>query len=325
MNAMGKTVRISALIAASLVCSLALGAKQTESSPTDTTASLPMGPVDSFLQLETYRLWPKRAEGASSDDADEIPTITVFRPQAGYANGAAIVVAPGGGYVGLAASLEGRQVADWFASRGVTAFLLKYRVGPRARLPVPLKDGKRAVRFVRGNATKFNIDTKRIGMIGFSAGGHLSAMTAATAEPGVAAAADPLERVSSRPDFLILGYPWLEGTAINEKGESQYCTFTRTTCRPQDYERYMPIRAVTADMPPTFIYHTTSDELVPVEGSIRFYEALREKGVPVELHVFGWGKHGTGLGGSDPALAQWPELLENWLRAQKFFERTPAN
>jgi acetyl esterase/lipase len=277
-------------------------------------------PAASF-DIETLRLWPGRAEGAGGDAEEETPTLSVFRPQQGYANGTAVIVAPGGGYIGLAANLEGRQVADWFASRGVTAFVLKYRVGPHARLPIPLSDGRRAMQFVRGNAERFGVDPQRIGMIGFSAGGHLSAMTAAEAVAGAAGAADPLDRVSSKPDFLVLAYPWLEGMAVDGKGQSQYCMFARTNCHPHDYERYMPLRYVTEAMPATFIYHTSSDGLVPPEGSLRFYEALRAKRVPVELHVFGPGQHGSGMGGSNPALARWPELLEHWLRGLNLLDR----
>jgi acetyl esterase/lipase len=276
---------------------------------------------DPVLGLETYRLWPGRAEDASGDGPAETPTITVFYPQPGLANGTAVIVAPGGGYVGLAANLEGRQVADWFASRGITAFVLHYRVGPTAHLPIPLSDGRRAVQWVRAQAKRFRIDPTRVGMIGFSAGGHLSAMTAVQAVDGKADATDPVDRQSSRPDFLVLGYPWLEGTAVNAGGQSQYCMFARTDCNPGDYERFMPVRFVTDRMPPTFIYHTTTDSLVPVEGSLRFYQALRANRVPVELHVFGTGEHGTGFGGADPALARWPELLENWLRSLKLLER----
>lgn len=283
---------------------------------------------DPFLGMATYRLWPGRAEGAMGDEPDSVPTLTVFRPQEGRANGAAVVVAPGGGYVALAASLEGREVADWFAARGVTAFVLKYRVGPKARLPIPLADGARAIRFVRAHAADFNIDPARLGMIGFSAGGHLSATTAAAATPGKGDSSDPVERVSSRPDFLVLGYPWLEGMALDAKGQSQYCMFARrfttgSECLPRAYEQYAPTRLVTAAMPPTFIYHTTSDSLVPAEGSLRFYEALKASKVPAELHVFGPGEHGTGLGGSDPVLTQWPVLLEAWLRGRGVFGAKP--
>ncbi|MEY4760947.1 MAG: hypothetical protein RLZZ200_803, partial [Pseudomonadota bacterium] len=127
---------------------------------------------------------------------------------------------------------------------------------------------------------------------------------------------DPVNRVSSRPDFLVLGYPWLEGTVIDDQGGSQYCLFARSNCRPQDYDRYVPLRRVTADMPPTFIFHTVGDGLVPVQGSMRFAMALAEKHVPVEFHAFAEGEHGVGLGGSDQALTAWPDLLEKWLRGR---------
>lgn len=268
-------------------------------------------PGEPMLGIETIRLYPGRAPGATGDGPDETPTLTIMRPHRGHENGTAIVVAPGGGYMGLADNLEGRQVADWFASRGMTAFVLKYRVGAKARLPIPFADGHRAVRFVRANAAKYGIDPKRIGMIGFSAGGHLSATVAATGAPGTG---DAVDQTDSRPDFLVLGYPWLEGMQIGANGRSQYCDFTGVKCDPKQYTRYLPLKSVTARMPPTFIYHTTGDKLVPAMGSLRFYEALQAKGVEAELHVFARGDHGTGLGGYDPALARWPELMEAWLR-----------
>lgn len=272
------------------------------------------------MEIETIRLWSGRAPSATADTAEQTPTMTIFRPQKGQENGAAVVIAPGGGYIELAGNIEGRQVADWFASRGVTAFVLKYRIRQTARLPIPLLDGARAIRFVRANAARFGIDPKRIGMIGFSAGGHLSAMTAATARPGTATSSDPVERVSSRPDFLVLGYPWLEATAIDAKGKSPYCTFAGGDCDPRAYERFMPVRAVTADMPPTFIYHTSNDPVVDASGITRFYDALQSRHVPVELHIFALGRHGSGLGGSDPALARWPEAMEPWLRELGVFD-----
>lgn len=162
-------------------------------------------------------------------------------------------------------------------------------------------------------------------MIGFSAGGHLSAMTAAAADRGHPDASDPVERVSSRPDFLVLGYPWLEATILDATGASQYCTFAKrlapaSECRATAYQQYAPLRLASAAMPPTFIYHTTGDSLVPAEGSLRFYEALKANQVPVELHIFATGEHGTGLGGDDPALTQWPVLLETWLRGRGVFD-----
>ncbi|KQM67687.1 alpha/beta hydrolase [Sphingomonas sp. Leaf17] len=279
--------------------------------------------ADPFLETETVRLWPGRAAGATDDSAGQTPTVTIVRPQRGQANGAAVIVAPGGGYVELAGNIEGRQVADWFASRGITAFVLKYRIGPTARLPIPLLDGARAIRFARANATRLGLDPTRIGMIGFSAGGHLAATTAATASPGQPTSSDPVERASSRPDFLVLGYPWLEGTAIDAKGRSPYCTFAGGACDPRAYEQYRPTRSVTAAMPPVFIFHTSNDPIVDARGITRFYDALQSRRVPVELHIFALGRHGSGLGGSDPALARWPELMEPWLRALGMFDRTP--
>lgn len=268
------------------------------------------------LGLEVFRLWPTRAPQSNSDDVNEIPTITVFRPHPGTENGTAVIVAPGGGYIMLATTLEGRLVADWLASRGITAFLLKYRVGPSARLPVPLFDGVRAVRYVRANAARFKIDPHRIGMMGFSAGGHLTASTAASGDSGNSQSPDPVERVSSKVDFAILAYPWLEGMVLSSNGRSQYCTFQGADCDPHLYVQYHPIDKVSAKFPPTFLYHTTADSLVSADSIVKFYQALLANNVPVEMHIFARGAHGTGLGGSDPALGLWPKLLEEWLRNQ---------
>lgn len=279
----------------------------------------PDAPLPGVLrQASTYRLWPGRAPGARSDSPSETPTVTWYPPPSGRSNGTAVIVAPGGSYLGLAGVLEGTEPASWLASRGVAAFVLQYRVGRDARLPIPLFDGARAVRFVRAHAAQFHIDPNRIGMMGFSAGGHLTAMTAVQATPGNRGAADPVERVSSRPDFIILGYPWLEGTQLMANGHSQYCDFaisaTHLPCRPKDYVRFNPLRYVTAKAPPAFIYLTSDDGLVPPEGALRFYEELWQRHVPVEMHIFEPGGHGSGLGGDDPELSSWPRLLQEWMR-----------
>lgn len=286
--------------------------------PGASDALMPVAPLPGALQqARTYRLWPGRAPGAKSDSPDETPTVTWYPPPSGWSNGTAVIVAPGGSYLGLAGVLEGTEPASWLTTRGVTAFILQYRVGSAARLPIPLFDGARAVRFVRAHAAQFHVAPNRIGMLGFSAGGHLAAMTAVQATPGNPEAADPVERVSSRPDFIILGYPWLEGTTIMANGHSQYCDFaissTHLPCRPQDYVRFTPRLYVTAKAPPTFMYLTSDDGLVPPEGALRFYEELWQRHVPVEMHVFEPGGHGSGLGGDDPEISAWPQLLQEWL------------
>ncbi|HEX7742634.1 MAG TPA: alpha/beta hydrolase [Sphingobium sp.] len=311
-----KALVIASMLAAAAISNGPVAAQAAAPAPADTVA-LPAA----ALGLETVRLWQGRAPEASSDSAAETPTLTLFRPQFNTENGTAVIVAPGGGYMALSMILEGRQVADWFTSRGITAFLLQYRVGPKAHLPIPLLDGARAVRYVRANAARFKINPNRIGMIGFSAGGHLTAMTAGKVDAGIATSSDPIERVSSRPDFAILGYPWLEGTAIEPTGKSEYCRFQGTACDSKRYIQYRPINDVTENFPPTFIYHTTTDSIVHANGVVSFYQALVAKKVPVEMHVFANGPHGTGLGGADPALTRWPELLEEWLRGQGLLKK----
>ncbi|MCE7795350.1 alpha/beta hydrolase [Sphingobium sufflavum] len=310
-------------VVASAVLALSLAGPGSTEEVTPVAADLKYETTTLF-GLEAHRLWPGRAPGATSDAPDETPVLTVFRPMRGTENGTAVIVAPGGGYMALAGAHEGRQVADWFASRGVTAFVLRYRVGPKARLPLPLLDGKRAVRFVRANAARLRIDPDRIGMIGFSAGGHLTATVAGEGDAGKPGDADPVEQAASRLSFAILAYPWLNGTVPDAQGKSQYCQFTRAECKAADYARYRPLNSVTAAFPPTFLFHTTTDSLVSPTGSIELYQALLANKVPVEMHVFAQGAHGVGLGGSDPALSRWPDLLDQWLRAQGLFARKPV-
>ena len=311
-------VRVAALLGLSIACSAAVVAAQT-------TAPAPATPrsSDAFLGTATYRLWEGEAPGAQGSEDADVPTLTVFRVHPRTGNGTAIVIAPGGAYRGLAANLEGRQVADWFAARGVTAFVLKYRLGSRYLYPTPLVDARRAMRFVRARAAEFEIAPDRIGMMGFSAGGHLTAMASTMPEAGRADAADPLDRVSSRPDFQVLGYPWLNAMIKDQKALA-YCGVLKidpATC--DTFEQYSPERLVAKDTPPTFIYMTTDDELVPVDASVTFYRALTKAGVPAEMHIFATGRHGSGLGLGDAALDAWPALLEAWLRGRGLLPPPP--
>jgi acetyl esterase/lipase len=272
---------------------------------------------NTFLGIATYPLWEGGAPGALGTGDLDVPMLTVFRPQPGTGNRTAVIIAPGGAYLGLASNLEGRQVADWYTSRGVTGFVLRYRLGSKYLYPIPLQDAQRAIRFVRSHANEFGIAPDRVGFMGFSAGGHLAAMTSTMFDGGKPDAPDPIDRMSSRPDFVVLGYPWLNAMEKNEKGVLSYCSALKIpTAQCTNFEQYSPDQHVSAQTPPTFIYHTTDDELVPVEASMKYYRALRSAGVPVEMHLFGHGRHGSGLGLGDASLDLWPALLESWLRSR---------
>jgi len=283
------------------------------------------GNDNAFLNIQTIRLWAGDAPQATGKTCDDIPTLTILAPRTGTANGSAVIVLPGGAYRGLAGDLEGREVADWFAARGFRAFILSYRLSSHGYLlPVPLLDARRAVQLVRARARDYQIDPNRIVMIGFSAGGHLAALAATqfvpgtpdADDPGDARSGDPIARASSRPDYLVLGYAWL-GAVSMDTTNLNYCKLFNVMDKCEALSAaYTPALFVTRDTPPTFMYHTFTDHTVPVEQALGFYQALVKAGVTSEMHVFSNGAHGSGLGKGDPALDQWPNLMENWLRAQ---------
>jgi len=261
---------------------------------------------------EFHMLWPEGAPGALGTGAADKPKITVYRAAPESATGAAVVVCPGGGYQRLAADHEGRQFGEWFNSLGVTAFVLQYRLGPRYHHPAPLQDAQRAIRLVRARAAEWGVDPVRVGILGFSAGGHLASTAATHFDAGRPDAADPVERQGSRPDFAVLAYPVVSlfdplahsGSRRNLLGEP---------ADPTLVELLSNERQVTARTPPTFLFHTADDASVPVANSLLFFEALQKAGVPAELHVFAHGKHGVGLAASDPALSSWPRLCATWM------------
>jgi acetyl esterase/lipase len=261
---------------------------------------------------QTIQLWEQGAPGALGQADEDKPTITLYK-----ANGSgirtAIIVAPGGSYGHLATNHEGRQVANWLNALGITAFVLKYRLGPKYHHPIELGDAQRAIRLVRSRASEFGIAADRVGMMGFSAGGHLASTAGTHFDNGNSGASDPIGRVSSRPDFLILGYPVItlqgpyahSGSRKNLLGDNP---------DPKLLEDLSNELHVTSQTPPTFLFTTSEDKTVPPENSVNFYLALHKAGVPAELHVFEKGPHGVGLDLSDPALGEWPTLLANWLR-----------
>jgi acetyl esterase/lipase len=275
------------------------------------------GTNNAYLGIETIRLWPGDAPEAKGKACTDTPTLTIFEPQQGHENGSAVIVLPGGAYLNLAANLEGRQIADWFTSRGFRAFVLSYRLSSDGYLlPVPLIDARRAIQTVRARARDYHINPNRIAVIGFSAGGHLAALSATQFVPGNAEAEDPIDRVSSRPDFLVLGYPWI-GAITTDTSHLSYCKLFNVMDRCEVLRTlYSPDLFVSKATPPTFIFHTFNDGTVPVEQPLRFYEALVKAGVPSELHILANGPHGVGWGKGDASLDQWGGLLETWLRAQ---------
>lgn len=275
------------------------------------------GNDNSFLNIQTIRLWPGPAPQARGNACEDIPTLTIVGPRKGSANGSAVVILPGGAYRGLAGDLEGGEVADWFTARGFRAFILSYRLTSHGYLlPVPLVDARRAVQLVRAHASEYQINPNRIVMIGFSAGGHLAALAATQPAAGKPDAEDPIDRVSSRPDYLVLGYAWL-GAITTDTSHLSYCKLFNVMDQCDALRAaYTPALYVTKDTPPTFMYQTFTDQTVPVQQALTFFDALVKAGVTSELHVFANGPHGTGLGKGDPALDKWPSLLENWLRPQ---------
>jgi acetyl esterase/lipase len=299
--------QLLALLAAGLLACAAANAQLT----TCATA----GNDNAFLNIQTIRLWPGDAPQARGKACEDTPTLTILAPRTGSANGSAVVVLPGGAYARLAGDLEGREVADWFAARGFRAFILSYRLTAHGYLlPVPLLDARRAVQVVRARARDYQIDPNRIVLIGFSAGGHLAALAGTQFVAGDPNAEDPIERVSSRPDYMVLGYPWI-GAISSDTSHLSYCKLFDVMDKCDALRAaYSPDLFVSRDTPPAFLYHTFTDQTVPVEQGLRFYEALVKAGVPSEMHIFANGPHGTGLGKGDAALDQWPGLLEAWLR-----------
>lgn len=251
---------------------------------------------------KTIPLWPGGAPGAKGETAADQPRLTVFLPVVNPTR-SAVVIAPGGGYQNLAMVHEGYDEARWLAGHGVAAFVLRYRLGPVYHHPVELGDAKRAIRLVRARAGEFGIATDRIGMMGFSAGGHLAATAATMFDRGDAAAADVVDREGSRPDFLVLGYPviTMEDPEVH-RGSREHLLGDDPT---PEMERLLSAdRQVTGETPPTFLFSTTDDKVVPVANSVMFYTALVRVGVPVEMHLFAHGDHGLWDGGGEPGAGR---------------------
>lgn len=260
-------------------------------------------------------LWSGAAPGALGSDDSDVPTITVYLPRTVREGTPAVVVCPGGAYQNLASNHEGRQVANFLNSLGIAAFVLKYRLGPKYHHPIELGDAQRALRTLRSHAADWRLDSSRIGIMGFSAGGHLAMSASTWTDPGNQQAADPVDRLSSRPDFAVLGYPVISMTESYMHRGSQR-NLLGDNPDPDLARRLSGENAVTKDTPPTFIFQTNEDTTVPAENSLYYFLALRKAGIPAEMHVFEKGAHGVGLANDIPALSPWSSLLATWLRGR---------
>lgn len=259
-------------------------------------------------------LWPNGAPGAKGTAPADKPTLILYPADPALATGAAIVVCPGGGYGHLALDHEGHQIGRWLNSFGVSAFILDYRHhGKGYEHPAPLDDAQRAIRTVRARATEWKVDPAKIGILGFSAGGHLASTAATHFDDGKPDAADPIQRVGCRPDFAVLCYAVIafdepythRGSQRNLVGDKANAELVRSLSNEKQ---------VTAKTPPCFLWSTDQDTGVPPENSVQFYLALRQAKVPAELHVFQSGRHGLGLAASVAGTRAWSECCKEWMR-----------
>lgn len=261
---------------------------------------------------EVLLLWPDGAPGAVGNEAKDKPQVTVYHAPADKDQGAAIVICPGGGYGHLAMDHEGHQIARWLNTLGVTGVILEYRHrGKGYGHPVPLQDAQRAIRLVRSNAEKWKIDPGKIGILGFSAGGHLASSASVHFDAGNADAKDPIDRVSCRPDFSALCYAVIAfDEPYTHKGSQR--NLLGDNPDPELVKKMSSEKQITDKTPPAFLWHTNEDTAVPSQNSVMYYLALKAHKVPCELHIFEKGRHGIGLG-KGFAASHWPELCHEWL------------
>jgi acetyl esterase/lipase len=268
--------------------------------------------IAAAAEPKTELLWPDGAPGALGTENKDKPTLIIYLPE--KPSGAGIVICPGGGYSGLAMDHEGHQIGRWLNENGIAGFICDYRHrGKGYGHPAPLQDAQRAIRTVRSRAQEFGVDPKKIGILGFSAGGHLCSTAVTHFDAGDDKATDTIERSSSRPDFGVLCYPVIafdqpfthKGSQKNLLGDAAPADVVASLSNEKQ---------VTDQTPPCFLWHTWEDKGVPPENSIVFYQALLAHKVPAELHVFEKGRHGLGLARETPGTAGWSNACLAWLR-----------
>lgn len=304
--------RRSVLALAAASGAMRVAANPVRGDPTEIVPLWPGRPPGSPANLPAERYVERAPQGQPHDRyADQIasPSITVFRPE--QPNGNAVLIAPGGGYVRVVTDKEGYETARWLNARGVTAFVLRYRLpggGWAHRADVPLQDAQRAIRLIRAGAASYRVDPHRVAVIGFSAGGHVAASLAVRHGMSVYPPADAADRLSARPDVAALLYPVISMGAYAHAGSRNELIGTKAT--EADMAAYSPDLVVSAETPPTILVHAADDDVVPVENSLGMFAALRAGRVAAELHIFQAGGHGFGLRLPPTNTAmRWPDLF----------------
>ena len=274
--------------------------------------------TDTPKQIE---LWDGEVPHAQGNAAKDRPFLKAYLPKPEQAVGTGVIIFPGGGYGTLAKGHEGDAIAEWLNSLGIAAFVCDYRHrGKGYGHPAPLADAQRAIRLVRYHAPEWNLRPERIGAMGFSAGGHLASSAATHFDAGNPSAGDPVDRVSSRPDFLVLGYPLIVlGKPFTHARSQRHLLGENPD--PQLLEMLSSEKQVSAETPPAFLWHTGKDTGVVPEHSVAFYQALRKANVPAELHIYERGRHGLGLAQSVPSVADWTDRCTVWMRNHGLLEQ----
>jgi acetyl esterase/lipase len=291
-------------------------------------AATPPRPVN--FAPTSIPLWPTgsvpNAQGTSYEDTPELLVYTPARVR----STTGVLVLSGGGYSGFSLPTEGIEIAQFLNAAGIPAFVVRYRLSPKYRHPAQLEDGQRAIRYLRANAARYKLE--KIGVFGLSAGGHLASMLGTFPSEGSPGAPDPIDRLSARPDFMVLAYPVIGDWAFAAEGslrnidpdtshpiaKTRPGVVTEPPIDPKLLQMLSTDRHVTAQTPPTFLVCADDDTSVSSENSARFYLALKHAGVPAELHIYAHGRHGFGLAAWDPVDSTWTALLLDWMRGSGY-------
>ncbi len=262
--------------------------------------------------IKTVLLWPQGAPGAKGNEPNDKPTMTIYLPAKEKATGSAVIIFPGGGYIRVAIDHEGRQIAKWLNDLGIAAFVVDYRHRGRGYgHPAPIQDAQRAIRIVRSESIRFGIEPNKIGIIGFSAGGHLASTAGTHFNEKFYEPVDANDIASARPDFMILIYPVISMGPYSHSGSRS--SLLGGNASKEMVDKFSNETQVDSNIPPTFLVHATDDKTVPVENSINFYLACRKAKVPVEMHIWQKGEHGFGLGRTGMPASRWPVLCTDWM------------